>query len=218
MTHDPAPDTDARAIVLDGYARASRAYRDDAFALEGSRYAHWVRRFAALVPAGTRVLDLGCGNGLPVARALAERYAVTGVDLSPEQIERARELVPGATFVCADMASVELPAASFAGVLAFYSIINVPVAEHAALIARIAGWLAPGGVVLAIVGRDAWTGVEERWRGVDGARMYYSQASVHEYRAWFAAAGLTLVEEGREPRDGNPGYAVLIARRDGGGA
>jgi SAM-dependent methyltransferase len=209
------PGLDARAIVIDGYAKASHAYRGDAFELEGSRYAHWLRRFADRLPAGGAVLDLGCGNGVPVARELAGRFAVTGVDLSSVQVERARVLVPGARFVCADMATVEFPPASFAGVAAFYSIINVPVDEHASLLARIAGWLAPGGHLLATVGRDAWTGVEDNWRGVAGARMYYSQASVHDYRAWFAAAGLTMVEEGREPRDGNPGYAVLIARRDG---
>ena len=45
--------------------------------------------------------------------------------------------------------------------------------------------------------------------------MYYSQADVARYREWIAAAGLTLVEEGREPKHGNPGYAVLIARREG---
>jgi SAM-dependent methyltransferase len=206
---------DPRQIVIDGYAKASHAYRGDAFELEGSGYAHWLRRFAAALPAGAAVLDLGCGNGLPVARALAGRFAVTGVDLSPLQVERARSLVPAARFVCADMTTVELPPASFAGVAAFYSIINVPVSEQPGLLRRIAGWLAPGGHVLATVGRDAWTGVEENWRGVAGARMYYSQASVHDYRAWFAGAGLDIVEEGREPRDGNPGYAVLLARRNG---
>ncbi len=210
-------ETQARAkqIVLDGYAKASHAYRGDAFELEGSGYAHWLRRFAALVPAGAAVLDLGCGNGLPVARELAGRYDVTGVDLSPVQVGRARALVPLARFVCADMTEVEFPPASFAGVAAFYSLINVPVAGHAALLERIAAWLSPGGHVLATVGRDAWTGVEENWRGVPGARMYYSQASVHQYREWFAAAGLEIVEEGREPREGNPGYAVLLARRNG---
>jgi SAM-dependent methyltransferase len=206
---------DPRHIVLDGYAKASHAYRGDAFELEGSGYAHWLRRFAAAVPAGGAVLDLGCGNGLPVARELSVRYAVTGVDLSPVQVERARALVPGARFVCADMTRVELAPASFAGVAAFYSIINVPASEQPVLLRRIAGWLMPGGHVLATVGRDAWTGVEENWRGVAGARMYYSQASVHDYRAWFAAAGLEIVEEGREPREGNPGYAVLLARRKG---
>jgi hypothetical protein len=113
------------------------------------------------------------------------------------------------------MATVALAAASFAGAVAFYSIFNLPLEEQPALFARIAGWLAPGGVLLAVVGRDPWTGIEENWRGVPGARMYYSQAGVARYRAWLAEAGLRLVEEGREPRRGNPGYAVLIARRDG---
>jgi SAM-dependent methyltransferase len=206
---------DPRRIVIDGYAKASHAYRGDEFELAGSGYAHWLRRFAATLPGGGAVLDLGCGNGLPVARELAGRFAVTGVDLSPLQVERARALVPLARFVCADMTTVELSPASFAGVAAFYSIINVPVSEQPALLRRIAGWLSPGGHVLATVGRDAWTGVEENWRGVAGARMYYSQASVHDYRSWFAVAGLEIVEEGREPREGNPGYAVLLARRNG---
>jgi SAM-dependent methyltransferase len=216
MTEAPAgvSAAGARELVREGYALASQAYRGDEFALAGSAYAHWLRRFTALVPAGGAVLDLGCGNGLPVARELAPRYRVTGVDLSPVQIERARALVPGATFVCADMTEAALAPESFAGVVAFYSIINVPVAEHAALFARIASWLAPGGHLLAVVGRDAWTGVEQDWRGVPGARMYYSQASVHEYRAWLRGAGLRLVEEGREPKQGDPGYAVLIARKD----
>ena len=208
-----APADDPRDIVREGYARASHAYRGDAFELEGSRYEHWLRRFERRVPAGGRVLDLGCGNGLPVALALAARHEVTGVDLSPVQVERARTLVPGATFLCADMTALELPAASFAGAVAFYSIINVPVAEHAALLARIAGWIAPGGHLLVTAGRDAWTGVEEDWRGVPGARMYYSHASVHDYRAWLRDAGLSIVEEGREPRTGVPGYAVFLARR-----
>jgi hypothetical protein len=69
--------------------------------------------------------------------------------------------------------------------------------------------------VLATVGRDPWTGIEDDWRGVRGARMYYSQAGIAQYREWIAAAGLALVEEGREPKHGNPGYAVLIARREG---
>ena len=31
---------------------------------------------------GDAVLDIGCGAGIPIARSLAERYRVTGVDLS----------------------------------------------------------------------------------------------------------------------------------------
>ena len=206
---------DPRRIVIDGYAKASHAYRGDQFELEGSGYAYWLARLTRRLAPGARVLDAGCGNGLPVARELAIAFEVTGIDLSPVQVERARALVPGARFEVADMATAEFAGGAFDAIAAFYSIINVPRAEHPGLLGRFAGWLAPGGWLLAVVGRDPWTGIEDNWRGVPGARMYYSQADVAKYRAWFADAGLEIAEEGREPRHGTPGYSVLRARRAG---
>jgi SAM-dependent methyltransferase len=204
---------DPKRIVIEGYAKASHAYRGDAFELAGSGYAYWLGRFTPRLAPGARVLDAGCGNGLPVALALSERFAVTGIDLSPVQVERARALVPGATFECADMSTAAFPAGSFEAIVAFYSIINVPLAEQPQLLRRFADWLVPGGWLLAVVGRDPWTGIEDDWRGVKGARMYYSHTHVAKYRGWFADAGFEIVEEGREPKNGVPGYSMLVARR-----
>lgn len=206
---------DAKRLIVDGYARASHAYRGDTFELAGSGYAYWLGRFTRALSDGARVLDLGCGCGVPVAVELAKRFDVTGVDLSPEQIERARTLVSGARFTCADMTTLAYEPGSFDAIVAFYSIINVPLGEQPALIESMARWLVPGGRVLATVGHDAWTGVEHDWRGVKGASMYYSHATITRYREWFAAAGLEIVEQGREPKEGNPGYAMLIAKRGG---
>jgi SAM-dependent methyltransferase len=135
------------------------------------------------------------------------------VDLSPVQVERARALVPAARFVCADMTAAEFEPGSFDAVAAFYSIFHVPLDEQPALLARVAEWLVPGGRFLAFVGKRAWTGLEPDWRGVRGTSMYYSQADVWTYRDWFVRAGFEIEEEGSEPKLGNPGYAVLIARK-----
>ena len=41
----------------------------------------WLDRFAAMLPEGGTILDIGCGVGEPIARYLIERgFAVTGVD------------------------------------------------------------------------------------------------------------------------------------------
>lgn len=200
-------------MVREAYEQASHAYRGDEFDYAGSGYAYWLDRFMRQLAHGARVLDAGCGNGLPVARELAARFQVTGIDLSSANVERAKRLVPSATFMCADMTTVEFAAASFDAVVAFYSLINVPLAEQPALIHRFADWLVPGGRVLATVGQEPWTGIETDWRGVTGLQMYYSHAHVSQYRAWFEQVGFVVEEQGRIPLRGNPGYAMLVARK-----
>ena len=204
---------DLKDLVRRAYDLASHAYRGDAFELAGTGYAHWLARLERRLAPGARVLDLGCGNGVPVARALAARHAVTGVDLSPVQVERARALVPRARFVCADMATVEFDAATFDAVTAFFSVFNLPLDEQPRLFERVARWLVPGGVMLAIVGHDPASWIERDWCGVPDATVAWHCASITQYRAWCAAAGLVIDETGREPREGKPGFAVLFAHR-----
>lgn len=213
----PRPEGDDRGDVLaairDGYDRGSHVYRGDTFErFPRSGYAHWLRRLESRIRPDSRVLELGCGNGIPVAAELAKRHRVTGVDLSPVQVERARQLVPAARFVCDDMCRVEFDPASFDAVTAFFSIIHVPLDRQPALIASIARWLVPGGWCLAVVGRAARTETERNWRGVPGATMYWSHADVWTYRTWFEAAGFRIAEEGVQPEDGSPGFSVLIAQ------
>jgi hypothetical protein len=92
---------DPKEIVRVGYDTVSNAYRDD----EGRgpagleiRYADWLAELIPHLNPSARVLDLGCGCGLPTTKLLAERFRVTGVDFSPVQIERARRLVPAQSF------------------------------------------------------------------------------------------------------------------------
>jgi SAM-dependent methyltransferase len=201
---------DPKAIVRAGYDAVSHAYRpDDA---GDQPYRGWLELLDAHLPPGAPVLDLGCGCGLPAARILAGRYRVTGVDLSPVQIERARALVPQAEFVCADMTAVEFPAASFAAVVCLYAIIHVPLAEQPALLDRMALWLRPGGLLLLTAGAGAWTGTEADWLGVAGGTMYWSHADAPTYRAWLAERGLAIHHDEFVP-EGGGGHILLLAQR-----
>ncbi|MDA1279550.1 MAG: class I SAM-dependent methyltransferase [Chloroflexi bacterium] len=86
----------------------------------------YIDAFTLRMPPGGTVLELGCGNGLPVAATLAQQFNTLGIDVSPRQVERARANVPTAKFLEADMASMSFPEGSFDGILALYSIIHVP--------------------------------------------------------------------------------------------
>ena len=193
-----------------GYDLVSGAYRTDD-AAEGE-YGAWLDLLEARVPPPAKVLDLGCGCGVPAARRLAPRYEVTGVDFSPVQIGRARTLVPKATFVCADMTTTEFPDAAFDAVVCLYAIIHVPRADQPALLRTIARWLRPGGVLIATVGERAWTGTEMDWLGVPGGAMWWDHADAQTYRLWFADAGLAIEQEHFVP-EGQGGHQFLLASK-----
>jgi SAM-dependent methyltransferase len=85
----------------------------------------WLDRFAGEVRDKGQVCDVGCGPG-HVTRYLDQQGVdVIGLDLSPRMIEVAQQLNPDLTFVCGDVTQLEFPSASWAGVVAFYSLIHM---------------------------------------------------------------------------------------------
>jgi cyclopropane fatty-acyl-phospholipid synthase-like methyltransferase len=167
----------------------------------------------ARVPEGSRVLDLGCGAGVPGTRLLAERYRVVGVDLSGVQVERARRLVPAAEFIQADMTEVDFPPGSVDGIVSLYAVIHVPVAEQEALFRRMRRWLRPAGYMLVTVGSEAWTGTEDDWLG-SGATMFWSHAEEGTYLRWLEDAGFEIAERTWVP-EGSGGHVMLLAQASG---
>lgn len=181
-----------RQIVATGYDRIAAEYLagkdpNDPVTLAA------LERLARGLPPGAAVLDLGCGAGVPVTRWLAQRFAVTGVDLSARQLPLARQHAPGAAFLQADMAALEFAPESFAAVVAFYSIIHVPRSEQPELVRRIYRWLEPGGEFLAPWALGAWEGIEENWEGW-GAAMWWSHFDQETNRAILQDAGFALAE------------------------
>ena len=65
----------------------------------------------ALAPRNARILDAGCGPGRLCPSLVAAGHEVVGVDVDPYLIEVARTERPGATYLVADLAELDLPAA-----------------------------------------------------------------------------------------------------------
>ncbi|RLU80876.1 SAM-dependent methyltransferase [Streptomyces griseocarneus] len=129
---------------------------DDAFPHKEGQLAAgaWL---ASTLPPGSRVLDLGCGTGLPTARQLSDAgHEVVGVDLSPGMLELARGNVPEAEFVRADLADLrDGRLGTFDGVAAFFSLLMLPRAEIPYALRMTHGLLRPGGLLaLAMVEAD----------------------------------------------------------------
>jgi cyclopropane fatty-acyl-phospholipid synthase-like methyltransferase len=206
-----------RDLVRRGYDTISLAYRGgdgqaaaaSAEAAEDvSRYAGWVAELAGLLQPGARVVDLGCGAGIPATRELAGHgLQVIGVDFSAVQLRRARRLVPAARLIQADMTALQLRPASADAVVSLYALIHVPLADQEALFPRIRDWLRPGGYFLAIVGATRWTGTQAYL----GADMFWDHADAETYLRWFEAARLTPLWSRYIP-DGDSGHSLILAR------
>ncbi|MDQ6796055.1 MAG: methyltransferase domain-containing protein [Chloroflexota bacterium] len=200
-------------LVAKGYDALGGEYLAWTSAFADPARERMANEFSARLSSGARVLDLGCGPGLPSTRMLATHFKVTGVDMSETQLEAARRNVPGASFVRADITQVDFPPESFDGVTAFYAISHVPRDEHGPLFERIARWIEPGGLFLATLG----AGDSPDWIGEWlGGQMFFSNHDAETNRRLLKAANFELliaeIIETPEPEGPVPFLWVLAQR------
>jgi trans-aconitate methyltransferase len=203
-----------RELVRSGYDAISMAYRDDrglsnpTSAEDTTAYRTWLEELSVLLPRSARVLDLGCGAGVPATRILVDRgFDVTGVDISAVQIERARKLVPGADFQQADMATWDCEPGSYQAIVTLYALIHVPLDDQRRLFSRMADWLGPGGYLLAIVGSERWTGIEDYM----GTPMFWDHADSGTYLTWLQDAGMRVLWDRVIP-EGASNHTLVLAQ------
>jgi SAM-dependent methyltransferase len=197
-------------LVRVGYNALSHHYRGDDDPTE--QYDAWLADLRTRLPQHADVLDVGCECGIPVARFLSTAgHRVTGVDISDVQIERARRLVPDATFIRADATQLRFPPGSFDAVICLYALIHMPLDQQPRLLRRIAQWLRPGGWLLTTAGQDAWTGTENNWLG-GPATMWWSQTDAATYRSWLQQTGMQITDQDFIA-EGDSGHALFWARR-----
>ncbi len=89
------------------------------------------------------ILEVGCGGGA-LLRWLAEQgFAAKGVDILPEAVEAARELVPGAEILLTDAGALPFADGSFDRIIAHHLIEHIP--EPPLALAEWRRVLRPGG-------------------------------------------------------------------------
>jgi ubiquinone/menaquinone biosynthesis C-methylase UbiE len=199
-------------VVEHGYDRIADDFAEWRDRIVGDPRGWWLEQLTSRLPEGARVLELGCGRG-DDARGLASRFEVTGVDISSEQIARARERVPNATFVQADFTAPDFDPGSFDAVAAVYVLNHVPRDLLELLLGRIHTWLVPGGLLLASFGAsdiEAWVG---DWLGTT---MFFSSFPRETTSRLLDEAGFERILDELAPMeepDGAVEFHWVLARR-----
>ena len=176
-----------RQVVRAGYDSIAAAYDDERAANADDEV---LSQFASDLSAAPRLLDLGCGAGKGPLSTLPTENAV-GLDFSEAQLQLARERTD-AELVAGEMTALPFADERFEAVTAFYSVIHLPVPDHADCYGEVARVLEPGGRFLFSIGDD-WAGENEAWLDA-GERMAWSFPSLSETEQLLEEAGLVVEE------------------------
>ncbi|MEW9550785.1 class I SAM-dependent methyltransferase [Nonomuraea sp. NPDC050783] len=211
------PDSVTRAVAAYWDAAADTFDEEADHGLRDPRVrAAWAGRLAAWLPSGEgrlEVLDLGCGTGSLALLLAGDGHDVTGVDLAPRMVARAREKLAGtdARFLVDDASRPPVGDRRFDVVLARHLLWALP--EPEAALARWCALLRPGGRLVLVEGR--WSGTPAReglpWDG--GVRADDLVAALRGLAVAFAELRVDPLPDpalwGREIDDER--YAVVAA-------
>ncbi|WP_171164261.1 methyltransferase domain-containing protein [Streptomyces sp. I05A-00742] len=147
----------------------------------------------ARLPERARVMDIGSGTGRPTAALItAAGHDVTGYDVSKTMTELARAQVPRARFEQADVRTLPETPGQWDAITAFFPLLQMPRADLDATLARIARWLAPGGLLAFATVPSDIEDQEIRWMG---RTLRCTSYPAETYGRLLREAGLDVVHE-----------------------
>ena len=163
-------------IVRRGYEGVAKAYREAKDPLQHE--IPIIKRFLT-VSNNSTILELGCGTGFPIGKALLEAGKnYTGIDLSEKQIELAQEEFPDwkLHFLVAEMLEHVKNSSSgqFTGIVSMFSIRHLPRILHAEIYSEIHRILVSGGLLLIDCTIEPHDGSSDDWTDLGTNLMYWS--------------------------------------------
>lgn len=192
--------------IIPLYQRHAQAY--DRLRGRGLFEKSWLDAFAALLPTGGAVLDIGCGMGEPLARDMIGRgFAVTGIDSSTDLIAMARARFPQQTWMVADMRALSL-GRTFDGLMAWDSFFHLAPNDQRRMFAIFRDHAAPHAALMFTSGPAHGEAIGT----FEGEPLYHASLDPQEYRALLDAHGFRVVRHvAEDPACG--GHTVWLARR-----
>jgi cyclopropane fatty-acyl-phospholipid synthase-like methyltransferase len=157
-----------------------------------------------------RILDIGCGAGIPIDKYLIEKgFDVTGIDVSEKQIELAKENLPDGKFKVLDM--LELHAGDFHvdAIVSFYAIFHTPRTRHLEILKKMHSFLSDKGYLLVTMGSSEWEGTESNFCGT---KMEWSHYDAGTNKQLIQDAGFKILFDEIDTSGGEKHLVVLAQK------
>jgi SAM-dependent methyltransferase len=181
----------------------------------------WVEGTDAFIkelPAGARVLDVGCGGGTKSKYLIAHGCKVVGIDISEKLLDIARREVPEAEFEELSMIDLDTMPETFDGVFAQASLLHIPKKDAGEVVKKMIRRLASNGLVYIAVKemRDDKPEegiVVENDIGYDYER-FFSFFTMTELERYLTDAGLRVIRASRNPHpSGKTVWLQIIGKK-----
>lgn len=205
---------DMRKIVEQGYDQADYAGTFRVHTEPNKMERYFLNKLIKHVGKNAKILDLGCGIGLPIDRVLvANNMDVTGIDISQKHIRLSQNNVPGANFIKGDFSKYNFGGKMFDGIVSLYAIFHIPREEHRDLFLKIHSLLVDNGVILVTLGTSGSEyGEEQNWCG---APMVWSTYEPEAYTQILDDTGFKIIEDTFEGQPGDDEYHYWVfAKKD----
>jgi cyclopropane fatty-acyl-phospholipid synthase-like methyltransferase len=170
-----------------------------------------ITALAGSIDRGGRVLDIGCGHGVPLTKALlASGHRVVGLDSANHMLRRFRANCPDTPAVRGVTQACPFAAQTFDAAVAWGVMFHLTQAEQVQAIASVSRVLKAGAPFLFTSG-DVDDDSGNHVGTMNGVEFHYFSFSIDGYRRALSAHGFTLV--GFHTDRGKNGY--YLARKAG---
>lgn len=213
-------------LSRNGYNASAHRYLEWTTSLPSPRLV-WLEKLLQRLGPSTRstarVLELGCGAGVPCTLKLAQTVGqLVATDISSAQLDLARKHFQEAgisiddgngkcEFREADMLTLSFPNASFDAICAFYSFIQLSQPGQLLMLQRSFQWLRPGGYILLNVTKDPSEGtVMEDWLGMNA---FWAGSGTQVTLSEMSDIGFEIVERETIETEGDAAFTWIIAKK-----
>ncbi len=153
---------------------------------------------AATLPTHSRILDIGCGNGVPITEALVNAgHRVVGLDSSSRMLALFRVNLPNAPVVRGDARQCPFAAGQFDAAISWGMMFHLPRVDQAAVFESVSRALKPSAPFLFTAAEIADSNDAGITGVMNGVTFHYY--AVPSYRTLLADHGLVLVDVHDDP-------------------